>query len=266
MTFLRKVLGIGRWQYGFEVAYRFNRIVWASSLPIILLATYFLWTSIYAYSGQTIINGMTLNELIVYYLAVQITIMFSASMVDAHIPRLVKKGLLIRYIVKPFNFVLFWFIRSVWRSLFRTFAVLLPLFALAFVIIDFSSITFNIPGYMLSVILALFLNFFYIFSVAMICFWVKEYEGIRVIRRGVANVFNGAIIPLTFFPLVFQKAFSYLPFQYMLYVPIQILLGKYSYEQSITMMLIQLMWIIVFALISIFAWKKAQAQFMGVGV
>jgi ABC-2 type transport system permease protein len=57
--------------------------------------------------------------------------------------------------------------------------------------------------------------------------------GIRFTMRIIMEVVDGAIIPLSFFPLVLQKIFSFLPFPFLIYLPIRIYLGKISLEELI---------------------------------
>ena len=54
---------------GFKVAmrYRFNFLVSLITVPASVLIYYFLWSSVFGYTGQEIIRGFTLNEMIGYY-------------------------------------------------------------------------------------------------------------------------------------------------------------------------------------------------------
>ena len=109
MTVLRKFIGIGRRQLAFEQVYRFNTFVWAISVPLVFLINYFLWVSIFAASGQTVIKGFTLNDMLVYYLLSFITTILVSSHIDRVIPKLVKKGTLIKHLTKPINFITYYF-------------------------------------------------------------------------------------------------------------------------------------------------------------
>jgi len=266
MTVLRKFIGIGRRQLAFEQVYRFNTFVWAISVPLVFLINYFLWVSIFAASGQTVIKGFTLNDMLVYYLLSFITTILVSSHIDRVIPKLVKKGTLIKHLTKPINFITYSIIEDFWGNVFNI-VILPPLLIEAYFLISSFSITStNFVLYLISLISAFLISVFYVFSFSMASFWVKEYAGIRVIRKGVANFLSGSILPLTFFPVAMQKAFFYLPFQYMLYVPIQVGLGKYTFNETLYMIGLQLMWVLIFAIVALFAWKKAQTKFMGVGV
>jgi ABC-2 type transport system permease protein len=265
MTFLRKAFGIGRRQLAFEKVYRFNTFVWAFGIPLVFLVNYFLWTSIFTASGQELIKGFTLNDMLLYYLLSYVTMILSLSHIDNIIPKMVKKGTLVKRLTKPINLITFSIIQDVWVNIFNV-AILPLLFVEAYFLISLSSITsVNIILYIISLTVAYLLNAFYVFSFSMLSFWFKEYVGIKIMRKGLANFLMGSIMPLTFFPLAMQKVFAFLPFQYMLYVPVQIGLGKYSLMDSLRMIGLQSIWVFIFVAVALFAWKKAQTKFMGVG-
>jgi ABC-2 type transport system permease protein len=86
-----------------------------------------------------------------------------------------------------------------------------------------------------------------------------------MLRSGLVWFLSGAVVPMTFFPATIQKIFSYLPFQYTSYSPVQIFLGKYGLMASLQVVLVQVVWIVaLLALINV-SWKYAMKSFTAVG-
>jgi ABC-2 type transport system permease protein len=80
------------------------------------------------------------------------------------------------------------------------------------------------------------------------------------------NLISGFVLPLSFFPLWFQKASYFMPFQYIVSVPINIWIGKFTVEETVIMLALQVVWIGVLYFIVAIAWKKAMHQLTAVGV
>nr|MDA3846647.1 ABC-2 family transporter protein [Vallitaleaceae bacterium] len=95
-------------------------------------------------------------------------------------------------------------------------------------------------------------------------------DGIRRLFLLIRDVFAGVFLPLTFFPVLFQKILFFMPFQYITYVPIRVFMGSYSLG-NITLSIpeivgLQAISVIVMYLVSEVMWRAGIKQFTGVGV
>jgi ABC-2 type transport system permease protein len=86
----------------------------------------------------------------------------------------------------------------------------------------------SLPWTALSVTLAFFMNFLVNYCIGMASFWIVQSEGIRSFYAILGGVFSGMALPLVFFPKPLQIMQFFLPFQYPMYVPAMVFLGKYS--------------------------------------
>ncbi|MBT3582812.1 hypothetical protein HN924_00680 [Candidatus Woesearchaeota archaeon] len=266
MINVKRFLGIGKFTFKDHSAYRFDMFVWIILVPFFLIVEYFLWKTLFAASGETVIRGFTFSAMITYYMMSHVTMSITHSNFDQRIANLVRSGKLVRYITKPITYFRLCLFRNIWNSAFRAIKYATPVLIVGYFLIPNLDVNYINAGlYLISLILAMFLKFAYIFSFGLISFWTKGYAGIRIVRNGVDGLLRGMLIPLIFFPVIFQKAFFFLPFQYMLYVPIQIFLGAYSYSEVLVMLGMQLLWTLIFMAIALTVWKKAFAKFMAVG-
>jgi ABC-2 type transport system permease protein len=267
MVSLKQFSGIGKFMHNSQQAYRFDYYIWMILIPMFFIVEYFLWKYLFLASGQAIINGFTFSSIATYYLMSHIVGIVTNTNIDRKISFLVKKGLLIRYIIKPIHYYVFTSLMNMWRAIFKIIRFTPPLLFVAYLLIP--KITYshtNFSLFIISVLVAHVIKFAYIFVFAMTSFWLKEYMGVRIIRKGIEGFFTGYLIPLNFFPLAMQNIFNYLPFQYMLYVPINIYLGTYSIAQSVSMIGVQVVWALIFVVFALVIWKRAFKKFMGVGV
>lgn len=68
---------------------------------------------------------------------------------------------------------------------------------------------------------------------------------------------SGSLVPLAFFPPVLQNVLKVLPFSSLLYTPVMLYLGKYSMQQTISVLLLQIFWLIFFIFLAKIIWHFA---------
>ncbi len=248
------------------ITYKFDFLVSLLMVPISLIIYYFLWSSIFGYSGKDVINGYTLTSLISYYVLNMIVAMVTWSNVDQWIGEDVRSGDVITYVLLPVNFFSFHYFLELGFNIVNISVELIPVFLIGLVFfgLEVSSI-WHVLLFLVAIILASFMYFTISFITGLSSFWVAKISGIRRIRRIVVNFLAGSMLPLTFFPLIIQKISYFLPFQYLRYVPINIFLGKYSLLESFGLILIQLIWIFILFYLARIVWNKAFKKFAGAG-
>ena len=69
------------------------------------------------------------------------------------------------------------------------------------------------------------------------------------------ELFSGLLIPISFFPHIFQNMFSVLPFQYISYIPVLIYLGKISGMGIVKALALQVFWILVLFALGDVMWR-----------
>ena len=248
------------------LAYRFHFYVTLMTSPLQLIIYYFLWHSIFNYSGQEIIQGFTFGGIIAYYALNMVVAFFTWSHVDEWLENDVRYGGLLNDLLRPIKIKYSYFFTSVGISSLAIFLEMTPFFLIAvfFFGVEIAPL-FYFLTFLISIVLALILNFFISYLVGMTAFWFKRIGGIRRVRRALVVFLSGGMIPLTFFPGTFQKIFAYLPFQYIRFIPINIYLGTYPYLKTLTLIGVQVVWIIILYLIAELIWYKAFRKFAGAG-
>jgi ABC-2 type transport system permease protein len=119
--------------------------------------------------------------------------------------------------------------------------------------------------FLFSLVLAALLQFFLFEALSLLSFWIENTYGIRFTMRIIMEVLGGAIIPISFFAEILEKIFLFLPFQYLIYMPMKIYLGKISLGQIPLELSKELGWIAGLAILNGILWKKGVKQYVAMG-
>ena len=93
------------------------------------------------------------------------------------------------------------------------------------------------------------------FSVGTFAIRLKSILGLLRAKYFLLELFSGLLIPISFFPQIFQDVFSFLPFQYISYVPVLIYLGKISGVGILQSLAIQIVWFFVLVVLGSALWQ-----------
>ncbi len=253
---------------GFKVAlrYRFGFMVTLITTPISILIYYFLWKAVYAFTGQTVIRGYSFHDLVGYYVVSMIVGLFIWIDIDKWIAEDIRKGQLVVDLLRPFGYIWQSLSFEIGINLFAVIIQLVPVFLIGFLFFGLRVAGFWVfVAFFLSLAFGFLIAFLISFLVGLTAFWFKKTSGLRRVRRALSMFLSGGLIPLSFFPLSFQKVFHFLPFEYMRFVPINIYLGKYSFYGVVFQLFLQFVWVLVLFFFAIFSWKSAVKKFSGEG-
>lgn len=265
---MRKYLAIAKatWQEYFAYKTNFFLELIGGIFNTIIMVT--VWMAIFRDHETGGIGGFTLPQMVTYLLGVGIinSFILLTSQGD-EINDDINRGDLSNFLVKPMNIPLYWLTRDCCR---RGFTFLLGVAEYLFLLIGFSH--FLVPPSpvflfwtILTMLLAGILHFvlFYIFSI--IAFWMNETWGFRFVMRVFMTIATGAVIPISLFPPLWKAIFEILPFKYFAFVPMQIYLGKFSPQQIIQELSIELLWIFFALGISVWIWRKGLKRYSAYG-
>lgn len=263
---MKKYWTIFKISWSRELEYRFNFLMWRLRNIIILVVLYYLWKNL---SANGHFAGYSNVELITYVLLANIL----RAVIFAGQSRLtateINDGTFSLYLVKPINH--FWYV--FWRELAQR--VLLGLSAVAEVFV-FSWIVdarlfwqtdiVLIILFLASLLFSFMLFFVLSYLVSIMSFWSREVMGPRFLFDWLLEMASGSYFPLNILLNSIFISLSFLPFFYIMYVPISIYLGKEEVNFIIKNFAIQLLWITCFAAVVFAVWKKGLKKFTGEGL
>jgi ABC-2 type transport system permease protein len=257
---------IGLANVGIKVAtrYRWEAIASVITTPISLVIYYFLWKSVFAYTGAPVIRGFTFPEMVSYYVLSMIVGFVTWSEVDKWMESDLINGWMAKGMLKPVGLTPWYLSFEMGINAYNIVSQMIPVFliGLLFFGLPMAPIA-NLTAFVASLVLAFLIYFGMAYLLGLGAFWMRRITGLRRVRRTLIAFLGGSFIPLAFFPAGVQAVSKFLPFEYARSVPILIYLQRAPLVQSL---LIQLAWVVVLYTIIHFVTKLAVRRFVSVGL
>jgi ABC-2 type transport system permease protein len=253
-----------------EMEYRTNYLFETIIGIVTFLVLFFLWRSIYQSNHGLPIAGLTFKEMLTYVLLAKFWdwVIDPTTEIDNGLPEDIRHGGLNRFLTRPLNDRFYRFSHYFSHKILHT---VLRIGPVALLILFLPGLFTLVPsagwGYLLAAgLLALILQFSFSYMVAMVAFWWLEIWSVLFLKRIIVSFLAGAWLPLTLFPENIARVFMVLPFQYMIFFPIQIVQGKLSLAVIQQGLLIQLAWIAVFTIMGQLIWQRGMKQYSAAGI
>lgn len=96
-------------------------------------------------------------------------------------------------------------------------------------------------------------------------FWSQETWGLRFLFYMFIDFTAGKLFPLNILPELVQQVLFLTPFPYLSYVQTQLFLGKYDHNQTISLFVVLVAWVIGLGTLFHFIWKKGLKSYGAAG-
>lgn len=249
-----------QWQY------RANLIMyllyWLVS-PIIYLA---VWTSIATSKGD--VNGFTANDFVTYYMLLLICDQITSNIIIHIFAYKIQDGSLSGELVKPIhpllnntlvNDVAFKTLNMMW---------LIPIWLVLALIFkpDFASVTLTgVLSAVPALLLGYAINFLLSGVIVSLAFWTTRVYSIHEFYYALILLFAGQFVPLKLMPELIQAIARFLPFQLLMYFPIQLMQGRLTTDEITQGYASGAIWFFVAFLLFQTAWRRGVKRFSAVG-
>ncbi|MBU0975241.1 MAG: ABC-2 family transporter protein [Patescibacteria group bacterium] len=241
----------------------------AELLAIVVQLTFSAFIALAFYEHKSSIYGYTLDGFITYTLISVVINRIVDTDVNWVMTHQIRKGDLANILVKPFSYNWYrLFAELSWKShsIFYSFTAigLISLFYTKYFTLGI--ILTRIPLFMLAMVISYFLNRAFKYLIGCLAFWTKDTGGISNFVNEVISILSGKWLPLDFFGSL-AKYMKLLPFSYIFYFPIQILLSEnLTFADILRILVIEVLWTALFTFIGKYFWKKGLKQFEAVGI
>ena len=258
------------YQMGVETAleYRANMVLTLLSTIFPIIIQTFLWNYLYGNGDAGAMTGYSYTEIIVYTLLAGLVSKLVITGFEYQINEDIKDGGLNKYLIRPVNYCGYRFCSYLGEKM----PPLILLLICTPVLVAFSSIFLGlklslvrIVLFLVGLVLAVILNFFIFYCVALLSFWLTDVHLLFGTVSVVLVVVSGGVFPMDIFGKTAALLISLLPFGYTTQFPVNIINGKLSMGAIGTGMLCQLVWIVFFWGLGQMMWKKGLQRFAAVG-
>jgi len=227
------------------MAYRLRYYTGVVTYFIYVSVYYFIWKAIYEQSAN--IAGFDFGHLITYVAVGWIIRSFYFNNIDQEIAYQVMEGRLAMDLIKPVNIQMMYVARAAGESVFRLVLLTPPtalLLALVYPVRGPAS-ALHLAGFVVSVGFSFLIVAGINFAVGTFAIRLKSILGLLRAKFFLLELFSGLLIPMSFFPQMFQKIFAAMPFQYISYIPVLIYLGKINGTAILRALALQLFWVAI---------------------
>ncbi|WP_242257556.1 ABC transporter permease [Streptococcus thoraltensis] len=247
------------------ITYRVNFFLYRIGDVMGAFVAFYLWRAVFSSSHQSLIRGFSLSDMTFYIIMSFVTNVLTKSDSSFMIGEEVKDGSIIMRLLRPVHFAASYLFTEIGFRWLVFVSVGLPFLIIITglkllsgqPILQISLMTLT---YLLSLILAFLINFFFNICFGFSAFVFKNLWGSNLLKNSLVAFMSGSLIPLSFFPKIIADILSFLPFSSLIYTPVMIIVGKYNISQMIQAVLLQLFWLLVMIALSQIIWKRVQSH------
>lgn len=247
-------------------AYRSNVYMNFLFACIPILIYLMLWSAIY---GKDIkeLGGYSFNQMITYYILISIlTVLLDSRENTIKLSTMIEDGTIHNYMLKPINLFTLNFRLYLSEKIIYVLNIIIPYGILCFALHNylFWNVEY-IPFLIVSSFFAFILKYLLGCILGLFTTWIEEISALLDLWKNVENFLSGGLIPLSILPNKIFTILSFLPFKYMLFVPIDIYMGNMGRTEIYKSLIIQILWCLFMWMLLIFVKKKAFKKYSGYG-
>lgn len=244
--------------------YRTNFLLSLVGIIVPAFIQFFLWKAIYGQSSDDVLYGYSYNQMLAYIVLSSLTSMLVRCGFEYDVYMDIKEGGLSKFIVQPVSYFKYR-ICCFWGEKTVTSVFMVVIIVAVVNIMKFHISPDRCLVYILSILFAILLNLFISFSVSTISFWVIEISYLFSVISMIVNLVSGGVFPLDIFGKVLCTIFKFLPFQYTIYFPVNVLNSKLNMSDCYLGLGIQLVWIVIMFIAARILWREGLKKFISVG-
>lgn len=240
---------------------------WLMSV-LTLAAPFAFWNTVYA--GRERLAGYELSDTVTY---VMLTTLLGKLLVydGIHntISQDIRSGKVSQFLWRPINYKAYIFFSTIGKKL-MDFAVMCLLFSALLIPMNALGLFKAAPttgmalAFLFSSLLGIILSFFLYFIMGLVAFWMTECSALYITLGTLFYFLAGGMFPLDMFREL-KVISEILPFQYQLYLPVKIYLGRLSMAMVFRGIGMQMIWCLAFWRISVVVWECGKKRYSSVG-
>lgn len=263
---MKKYFAVARITFSNILRYRFEFFTIQLRSVITLTTLYFLYLA--AFGSKQFLFGYSREEIISYVFVASFVRSFAhMTSTNEMATEILGNSKFFSYLLKPVGYLSYWFaldmVGKIFNTLIFSFVFVLFIYILHINII-IAGLT-NLLLFLVGVFVALLLFFYISTTVSLLSFWNNTVWGVQFLLFITIEFASGLYFPITVLPLPIQKIVLLTPFPYLLYFPVQTLLGKISIFDSIVSIFIAALWTLLLCFTARVAFTRGLRRYEAFG-
>ena len=254
MTKIRKYTPFTRAGIMESVTYRANFHFFLLGEIMKCFVMFFVWKAVFDSSDSDTVYGFSYDNMVVYLFISFLSGYLTYSDGSYAIGKEILDGSVVMRMIKPIDFDMCFLFQELGNKIISFALIFLPITAGVEVyrFVVNGAFMLDVPMlllFLLSMVLAYGINFFFNLSYGFLAFFLKNLWGTDIIKGAVVDFLSGATVPLAFMG-GFGYVLQFLPFASLSYTPVMIYMGMYGVWEIVFYLSLQVVWLVVFWLIS----------------
>lgn len=248
---MKKYLSIFKISLAQEFAYRLNFVMWRVRNVMQVILVFFLWDTVFQ-DPTRIVFGYDRAKILTYVFSLLFikSIVLSTRTID--VSGDIARGDITNHLLKPMSYFKYWFSRDLSSKLLNLLFAIVETSILVIILrppIFLQTDPLMILLFLASLALAVVIYFLTLFIFSAFPFWYPEQGwGIIFILFIFTESLSGGLFPLDTLPMAIQRVLYLTPFPYLLFMPLQIYLGKLTLAASLQALSVSAVWTVLLAL------------------
>ncbi len=241
------------------LAYRLRYFTGVITYLLFVSVNYFIWGAVFSTrEAGAVINGFSFPEMVTYVSVAWMARSLYFSNIDNEINELVRTGQISVFLLRPVHFHWMMVCQAAGETLFRIVFFTLPI-GIVIVSIFPVSPPVSVSAFSLFLLATAFAFLIFAeisFAIGLLAFSVKSIDGIIRAKYFLVQILSGLLLPLSFFPELFERVLMFLPFRMIAYVPLQLYLGKIPQGEVPWILFQQIVWSAALIVLCELMWRN----------
>lgn len=248
-----------------QFQYRAAMLIWLIGRVIEPVMYLVVWTTVANAQGGTV-GTMSTGDLAAYYIVYMVVNQITFTWIMWEYEYYIKNGTLAGLLLRPIHPIHRDLADNLAYKVLTTGALLPVAVVLGFAFHpSFETTWWMILAFIPALILAYLLRFVLEWTLAMAAFWTTRVSALNQLYYTTIFFLAGRLAPLELFPTFVQTIATILPFRWMVYFPVELLIGRLTVQEALWGMGIQLLWLGIILVLLRVVWRAGVRQFSAVG-
>lgn len=248
-----------------QFQYRASLLIWLLGRVIEPVMYLVVWSTVAQAQGGAV-GGLTTGELAAYYICYMVVNQLTFTWIMWEYEYAIRSGALAGLLLRPLHPIHRDIADNLAYKIITTGALLPVVLLLALVFRPtFAAAWWAVLLFIPALVLAFLLRFLLEWTLAMAAFWTTRTNALNQLYFTLMFFLAGRLAPLELFPQIIQTLAAVLPFRWMVYFPVELLIRPMTWQAACFGLGMQTLWLCLIVVLLRWVWWAGVRQFSAVG-